>query len=148
MNNFFPHKLRALALLGIALLYLFNLSACQSQGLSIKEPWSRPTLKGANGAAYFQIVNNQNSEDRLLSVSGTIAEKIELHKSEIDTQGVMRMTPQESVLIPAGKTVPFEPGGLHVMLIHLSQELKRGETFPLTLHFEHFGDVQIEVEVP
>jgi hypothetical protein len=115
--------------------------------LYIKEPWSRPTLKGENGAVYFEIINNQGNQDRLLSASGTIAEKIELHKSEIDAQGVMRMLPQESVLIPAGESVSFEPGGLHVMLINLNQELKSGESFSLTLHFEQAGEQTIEVIV-
>ena len=37
--------------------------------------------------------------------------------------------------------------GYHVMLFSLPKQLKDGERFPLTLHFEHAGAVQVEVAV-
>ena len=65
----------------------------------------------------------------------------------MDANGVMKMTPQERVDVPARGQVSFKPGGLHVMLIGLRQELKPGDKFPVTLRFEKAGDRTIEAVV-
>ena len=41
----------------------------------------------------------------------------------------------------------LEPGGPHVMLRRLTQKLEAGTTMPLTLVFEHAGEVTLEVPV-
>jgi copper(I)-binding protein len=38
--------------------------------------------------------------------------------------------------LPAGKTVELKPGGYHVMLMDLKQQLKEGDSVPVTLVFE------------
>ena len=52
-----------------------------------------------------------------------------------------------SIDIPAGRTVELKPGGLHIMLMGLTQPLKDGEMFPLTLTFANEGEVPVEVMV-
>ena len=49
--------------------------------------------------------------------------------------------------MPARGQVSFKPGGLHVMLIGLRQELKPGDKFAVTLRFEKAGDRTIEAVV-
>ncbi len=61
--------------------------------------------------------------------------------------GMMRMQPVEAVSVPAGGTVEFKPGGLHVMLMDLRRDLKPGDTFSLTLRFEKAGALGVEVTV-
>ena len=41
----------------------------------------------------------------------------------------------------------LKPGGDHVMLMGLKAPLKQGDAFPLTLVFEHAGDVTVTVEI-
>jgi copper(I)-binding protein len=41
----------------------------------------------------------------------------------------------------------LEPGGLHIMLIGLKQKLAPGDSIPLTLVFEHAGEVTVEIPV-
>ena len=67
--------------------------------------------------------------------------------SQMDSSGVMSMQPQQSVEIPASDTVEFKPGGLHVMLINLNQDLALGNTILLTLKFEKAGEITLEVPV-
>jgi len=57
------------------------------------------------------------------------------------------MIPQESVPLAAGAKVEFKPGGLHVMLIGLKQDLKVGDQFELTLHFKNHADIVLKVIV-
>jgi copper(I)-binding protein len=62
---------------------------------------------------------------------------------------VMKMQHVPSVQIPAGGEVTFAPMAYHVMLLNLKDRslLSDGKRFPLTMHFEKAGDVQVEVAV-
>lgn len=62
----------------------------------------------------------------------------------MDVGGMQKI---ERIELPAGHEVEFAPGGYHVMLIGLTRELVAGDTFELTLHFEHAADLTIQVHV-
>ncbi len=49
---------------------------------------------------------------------------------------VMKMRQVPAVDLPAGKTVELKPGGYHVMLMDLKQQVKAGDTVPVTLQIE------------
>jgi periplasmic copper chaperone A len=145
MEIFMKNK-KSISLLWLATLLI---SACGSSSaeLTVQDAWARPAINGNNGAAYFIIENDTSSEDTLLSVTSDIASAVEVHMSMMDGNGVMSMQMQEAVTVPSGKTLEFKPGGLHVMLIRLNQDLKIGDTISLTLIFEKTGSRTIEVTV-
>lgn len=150
------------------------LTGCASQEISITGAWARPGLQDGNTAVYFRIDNLTGETDVLLSAKADIAAAVELHRSMLvsleqavemeggismgsgsmegdeDQMGeemVMVMQQQEKVPVPDGETVVFEPGGLHVMMIGLMDDLGEGETFPLTLVFQNFGEITLDVPV-
>ena len=125
------------------------LSACapSSGALTVNETWTRPAPKGQNGAVYFIIQNDTANDDALLGASVDIASTAEAHMSMMDDQGVMSMSMQEAAQVPAGESIAFKPGGLHIMLIDLKQDLKVGDTFTLILRFEKAGEIAVQVEV-
>ena len=115
--------------------------------ISVSAPWAQPSMPGAPaGAAYFTVTNTGRAPLRLLGGSSPVAARFELHMMSMDG-GVMRMRmlPQ-GVVIPAGGRVDFRPGGFHVMLVGLRQQLVPGSRFPMTLWFE--GDIGIKFFVP
>jgi periplasmic copper chaperone A len=115
--------------------------------LHIEHPWSREMPAVAPTAAAYFVVHNKGAEaDRLLSVSTQHAGKAELHE-HIHADGLMKMQQVQTVVIPAGGEVKFEPMGYHVMLFNLKQQAKDGERFPLTLTFEKAGTVEVEIAV-
>jgi len=59
----------------------------------------------------------------------------------------MRMRPLTALDIPAGHDVTLGPGGAHIMLLGLTQPLREGQSFPLTLSFEHAGPRQVTVVI-
>lgn len=123
-------------------------AASQEAGnLNIQEPWARPAKAGGNSAVYFTIDNGPGQEDRLLGAQCDAAEMVQMHMTTTDADGNSKMTHQESVIIPAGESVSFEPGGLHVMLMNLNEDLEPGETLSVTLEFEKLGKVQVEATV-
>jgi copper(I)-binding protein len=55
----------------------------------------------------------------------------------------MKMLPVEEIVVPAHGEAALEPGGLHVMLMGLKGPLEEGQSFALTLEFEHAGTVEV-----
>lgn len=115
--------------------------------ITVNNAWARPGSAGENGAAYFVIENGTGVDDTLLSVSSEIASAAEVHMSMSDDNGVMSMQMQEAVPVLAKDQVEFKPGGLHVMLIALAQDLNVGDTIPVTLNFEKAGSIKVDVSV-
>jgi len=123
------------------------LVACSTGGsgeFQVNDVWARPGLVGGNAAVFF-VINNPGPDDMLLSVSSEIASAVEMHMTIMQDDN-MQMVPQVNVPVPIGETI-FEPGGLHVMLIGLKNDLKPGDTFTVTLNFEKAGDRLLNVTV-
>jgi hypothetical protein len=64
-----------------------------------------------------------------------------------EKDGVMSMHPVEAIDVPAGSEAVLKPGGLHVMLIGLTRDLKVGEKVVVKLTFEKAGERVVEAEV-
>lgn len=131
--------------------FIFLLTACAQaepdQPLVVKDFWARPGLNGQNSAIYFTIQNPAGKADKLLSAATEVAQSTELHMSMMNAEGVMSMIEQEFIEVPANSTVEFKPGGLHVMLVGLEQDLPAGANLSLRLQFENAGEIQLDVPV-
>ena len=129
------------------MLIAFALTACaagQTAELQVNRVWARPGLAGGNSGVFF-VIENPVADDVLLSASSDVAVAVELHKTVMEN-GTMKMVQQMNVPVLIGETA-FEPGGLHVMLIGLNQDLKPGDTFTLTLKFATAGSLPLEVKI-
>lgn len=126
------------------------LAACGTTSyrpVEIKDAWARPALTGQTSAIYLTIDNPNRAADALHGASTDVAGAAELHQSVQDSQGVMSMHPQHGVDVPGEDQVIFAPGGLHIMLVNLNQDLKPGDTIELRLDFEKTGEIVIQVPV-
>lgn len=95
------------------------------------------------GAGFMAITNSGKAADRLVSVTTTASARADLHGT-INAGGVMQMRAQAGgVPIPAGGTVTFAPGGLHVMFIGLKAEVPPGQMIKARLTFERAGSVEV-----
>jgi periplasmic copper chaperone A len=128
-------------------LFLADCSSPVPGGITISGAWARPGFSGANSAVYLVIENSGNEDDVLLSAEASVAQLVELHESRMDQSGMMSMEEQERVDVRAKDQVAFQPGGLHVMLINLNEDLNPGDRFNLTLNFQETGQVPVDVEV-
>lgn len=142
---------------------LVALSACQpappaEPDIQVDDAWARPsramTTPGqqtdsaaaavTTSAVYFTLRNDGGRSDTLTAASTDVARAVEIHESRMEN-GVMRMRQVQSVEVPAGQSVTFRPGGLHVMLIGLTRELAVGDSFALTLDLSQSGEISIQV---
>jgi copper(I)-binding protein len=128
---------------------MLALSACgaASGSSSITVSDARvPEPAGPTGAAYLTITNDGDAGDRLVAVETDVASSAEIHESTL-TNGVMSMEHLDAVDVPAGGQAVLEPGGLHVMLIDVDQDLTAGDTVALTLVFDGAGEQAVDAEV-
>lgn len=115
--------------------------------LHIGHPWARALPPVApTGAAYMIIENRGEQADTLTDVRTPVAGHAEVHE-HIHQDGLMKMQQVENLSLPAGESVRFAPGGYHIMLFNLKQPLSAGERFPMTLYFEHAGQLEVEVAI-
>jgi copper(I)-binding protein len=122
-------------------------SVAETSGIAVDHVWARATPKGAATAAgYLTLLNRGTSDDRLLGATSPVAEKIQFHSMTND-HGVMKMEELPAIDLHPGVPATLKPGGIHMMITGLKQQLKEGETFPLTLIFEKAGSVSTTARV-
>ena len=100
----------------------------------------------AEASVYLTISNSGGADDELTAATTDVAEMTHLHETKIDKSGRAMMDMRSSVDVPAGETVRFSPGKLHLMLMQ-PKTLHEGDTFVLWLHFEKAGDIKTTVRV-
>lgn len=119
--------------------------------LTITGVWARGTAGNPdeNSAIYAAITNHSAEDDTLVSasVSEEIAERVELHEVVQEGDSMVMREIEGGIPVPASGVAMLEPGGLHVMLLNVQEQLQPGQTFTVTFTFEHAGDVELEVEV-
>jgi periplasmic copper chaperone A len=94
----------------------------------------------------LSIANHGDGDDVLVEAETPAALDVEVHLTELE-DGRATMAVLEEVPIPAGETVRFRPGALHLMLVVPDETVTVGGTFDLTLRFDRSGEITVPVEV-
>ena len=105
--------------------------------VSVKEPWVRGTVAQQKATGLFAQVTSTNG-GKLVAASSPVAGVVEIHEMAMEGS-VMKMRAIPGLDLPAGKPVDLKPGGYHVMLMQLKQQLKPGDTVPVTMVIESGG---------
>lgn len=132
------------------------LSACHKAApLSADDAWVRlPGAAGRPAAAYFTLYGGPDPAT-LVAISAPFAARAELHETMPDMSAPTApgsnppstMAPLDSVVVPAGQTVRFEPGGRHVMLFDVKPGARAGTAAPLTLRFADGRTLQVDAQL-
>jgi copper(I)-binding protein len=131
----------------ILLLGILMLSACDTAtGIEISNSWARPALKDGNGAVYFLLQNHSAGSEELTGVSSESAQAVEMHETSMEGD-VMKMQQVTSIPIAGKESIEFAPGGLHIMLIGLNEDLQAGDEIQVILHFTEHEDIRLTVPV-
>lgn len=115
-----------------ALCALTTLAAAQT---TVQDPWIRGTVAQQKATGLFARITSAQG-GKLVSAASPVAGVVEVHEMAMEGN-VMRMRAVAGGLeLPAGKAVELKPGGYHVMLLDLKQQLKAGDMVPVTLVVE------------
>ncbi len=126
---------------------LANANDYQIGDLTISHTVAQATPATAmTGAGYLEITNNGAADDYLVAIEASFP-RVMVHNTKVENDVAM-MFHVENLVIPAGETVTFAQGGLHVMFMGLNGDpFLVGETIPAMLIFENAGSVAIEFDV-
>ncbi len=134
----------ALILGGISFVAMAETAA---DAVSVTDPYVRAVPPGQpNSAAFMQLTNQSDADHTLVAAESTVAQAVELH-THVMEEGMMKMRRIEKIDLPAGQEVALQPGGLHIMLIGLNQELQPDAQVALTLVFEDGSKSEIQAPV-
>lgn len=107
-----------------------------ADSLVVEDPWVRSTdgAKDASMTGAFMVLDNEGDEAvTLVGASTDLATKVELHEMAMaDGKAVMQEV-EDGIVLEAGKGQLLQPGGMHVMLMGLTEPLEAGEEVELTL---------------
>ncbi|MEY2593770.1 MAG: hypothetical protein RI972_1459 [Pseudomonadota bacterium] len=120
-------------------------SAPAQAQVTVQDAWVRATVPQQKATGLFASVTSAKG-GRVVAASSPVAEVVEIHEMAMDNQ-VMRMRAIPALELPAGKAVELKPGGFHVMLMGLKQQVKEGDTVPVTLVVEGADGKRENVEV-
>lgn len=123
---------------------MLSLAACAPAGagkIEISGAWVRASEfsdhAGGMTGVFMEITNNTDKAVTLIGGTSDIAPMVETHQV---VDGVMSKK-EGGIEIKPGETVTLEPGGLHVMLMGLTEAIMVGTKVNLTLKFDGADDV-------
>lgn len=116
--------------------------------LKVSHPWARATPTAAPVAAGYLTVTNAGADpDRLIGLSSPVAQKLEIHESQV-VDGIARMRRlAQGVEIAPGASVTLKPGSAHIMFINPASPFTKDKRLPVTLTFEKAGSITVEFAV-
>ena len=91
--------------------------------------------QGQNTYAYMHIINySEEHSVELINVSSELTPHVEFANNQ-------------PLIIKAGEAADFEPGGYHIQLSNINQNLQVGDNITLTLDFAHGDSYEIDTAV-
>ncbi len=117
----------------------------QDAALKVEDAWVRATVPSQHATGVFMRLTSA-APARLVAVESTVAKHTEVHEMAMQDD-VMKMRQVAAIDLPAGQPVDLKPGGYHVMLIDLADQVKVGDAVALTLVVEDANHQQRRVPV-
>ena len=126
--------LRALFIIAFTLI---SSASGASDTLIISDAWVRATPPGKMmTAGYASLENVSKNVITITGVSAEIAGHTSLHETRIERDR-STMRPVAQLSIKAGERISLKPGGLHIMLMKLSESLSDGQSIDICLELEN-----------
>jgi copper(I)-binding protein len=140
MKKFMTNMFLMLAMLS------FGASADMAQQVNVDKPYARAALKVQGNSICFMDLINLGEDTAVVNATSSTAKIVELH-THVNDNGVLRMRKIDRIDLPANQTVALKPGGLHVMLIGLTRDLKVDDYIDLGLEFEDGSVKSMQIPV-
>ncbi len=125
--------------------FALALSAGAAGVLAVRDAWIPAPVPGQDVAAGYLSIESPVAA-RVVAAESDAARSVQFHQMSMDG-GVMRMRRVDALELPAGRTVSLAPGGVHLMLMGLSQPLRPGATVSVRLTVSHGGGERRVVHV-
>lgn len=138
-------------MIGFLSLFVWMLSMMPvlAADIMVMNPWIREAPPSMQTMAAYMILHNISKVSKyLVGARSSKFTKIEIHET-VHQGDMATMIARDSVEIPAGSQLSFQPNGYHMMLIAPlpSRSLQAGDKVPLTLLFKDGSQQTVSAEV-
>ncbi|GAB2865107.1 copper chaperone PCu(A)C [Nocardioides pacificus] len=118
--------------------------------VTVEDPWVRATTDADDTTmtGAFMLLRNGGAEDAtLVSATSPVAKMVQLHEMVMKDGAMAMAEVEDGIVITAGRGKVLEPGGYHVMLMGLTQELAAGDEVELTLELSDGTSIDVTAPV-
>ena len=122
------------------------MAMAQSPALIAQDAWVRQVPGSDVAAVYLTLRNPTTKPVSIVGVESSLASHAMIHETQTES-GQSRMRPHEQLVVPPGKTVKLEPGGLHIMLHGVTHPAAVGQSVPLALLLADGNRIQVAAVV-
>ena len=135
------------------LLVLLILAACGARNsqpqnpITIEGAWLRPALENGTTAAYLDITNHTDNPITLTAITADFADMVQIHQTVVENDMAQMQHLERGLRIGAGETIRLQPGGYHIMLLNMRQNLDEGTTIPIAFAFDNGETTIVEARV-
>jgi len=133
-----------------ATLLVLLINGCDGKSesaVAFSHGWARATPSGAKVAAVYAQLSNQSPQSvTILNISTPVARVAQVHETT-ESNGMMRMRHVDPLALAAGTDVDLTPGGMHIMLMGLTQPLTLGMEFDVTFALTDGQQLRLAVVV-
>lgn len=126
----FPIPARAMALV-----FTLGLPVAAFAQVTVHDAWVRGTVAQQKASGLFAVITSAK-DATLVAASTPVAGVVEIHEMKMEGSTMKMRALTGGLALPAGKAVELKPGGYHLMLMDLKQQLEAGDKVPLTLVVE------------
>ena len=116
----------------------------QAAGVTVQSSWMRYLLPSLPAAGYMVLHNAGPAPAVLAGAASPACGMLMLHRSQ-EASGTSTMTDVPAIIIPAGGSVSFAPGGYHLMC--MQPRMKVGDRIVVTLRFQNAPPVATTMPV-
>ena len=121
-----------------------NSASVRINGIEIEQAYATAPPVGRTFAGYLTITAAK--ADTLISASSPRARAIEFHDHVFEGD-LVRMPKLARIELPPGLRKTLQPGGLHLMLFDVVQQVEVGDSLTVHLRFEHAGEIELKLPV-
>lgn len=108
-----------------------------SEPIVVRDAWVRvSTARRTSSSGYCRLENVTDKPIALVKVTAAAVGSADVH-AMTDRDGQMSMHAVTKVTIPAHGAVELSPGGMHIMLLDITQPLTIGSTLDMQFTFDN-----------
>lgn len=115
--------------------------------LQIQDAWTRVAPEGGMSAGFMRLSWKSGQEDSLINFYTDACSRHEIHETYEKGEGMMGMRQIKGLRLVEDEMAELRPGGKHLMLMQLQQNLVAGDSIAVRLDFKKRDAVQIYLPV-
>ncbi|PDP88203.1 hypothetical protein CQJ94_06835 [Glycomyces fuscus] len=111
-------------------------AATAADAFSVSDPWVKAVTAEEGMTGVFGVMANDSDEEiTVVSADNDAAGMVELHEVVSEGTDATMREKEGGFPIPAGGSSTLEPGGDHIMLMELTEDLEPGAEATVTVEF-------------